>query len=124
MQPRLWLWAADRKAWRAGAPRAPGTHRSFAEPDSYVEETLYKLAILSAQGEMMKDLDSIDNSYGMILLRAAEKANPALSVCLGFVLIGAIGLLDYLTGYELSFAMFYFLPLALVAWKGGRWLGI
>jgi diguanylate cyclase (GGDEF)-like protein len=73
---------------------------------------------------MMKDLDSIDNANGVILLRAAEKANPILSVCFGFVLIGAIGLLDYLTGYELSFSMFYFLPLAWVAWKGGRWLGI
>ena len=72
----------------------------------------------------MEDFDSIDISYGMILLRAAEKANPTLSVCFGFVLIGAIGLLDYLTGYDLSFSMFYFLPLALVAWKGGRWLGI
>jgi diguanylate cyclase (GGDEF)-like protein len=73
---------------------------------------------------MMKDLDSIDTAHGMILLRAAEKAHPAFSVCLGFVLIGAIGLLDYLTGYEVSFSMFYFVPLALVAWKGGRWLGI
>ena len=60
----------------------------------------------------------------MTLLRAAEKANPVLSVCIGFGLIGAIGVLDYLTGYELSFSLFYFLPLSLVAWKGGRWLGI
>ena len=72
----------------------------------------------------MKDLDSVDRTDSMILLRAAEKADPTLSVCLGFVLIAAIGLLDYLTGCELSFSLFYFLPLGLVAWKGRRWLGI
>jgi diguanylate cyclase (GGDEF)-like protein len=60
----------------------------------------------------------------MIFLRAAEKTSPVLSVCLGLVLIVVIGALDYRTGYQLSFSLFYFLPLALIAWKGGRWLGI
>ncbi|MEO5696440.1 MAG: GGDEF domain-containing protein [Burkholderiaceae bacterium] len=35
------------------------------------------------------------------------------------LLIGLIGLLDYLTGYELSFSLFYLLPVALGAWYAG-----
>jgi K+-sensing histidine kinase KdpD len=30
-----------------------------------------------------------------------------------------VGLLDYLTGYELDFFVFYFMPIALVAWSSG-----
>jgi|SRR5208283_2390618 len=60
----------------------------------------------------------------MNLLRAAEKWNPALFVCAGFILIAVIGACDYLTGYDLSFSLFYFVPLAMISWKGGRWLGL
>ena len=60
----------------------------------------------------------------MILRRVAEKSSPALFTCIGLVLIVLIGALDYVTGYEMSLSLFYFLPLGLIAWKGGRWLGI
>ncbi|MBN1879022.1 GGDEF domain-containing protein [bacterium] len=32
------------------------------------------------------------------------------------MLIGGIGILDFLTGYELSFSVFYILPIALITW--------
>ena len=60
----------------------------------------------------------------MRLIRAVDRWNTALSICFAFVLIGAIGAIDYVTGYQLSFSFFYFLPLFLPAWKGGRWLGL
>lgn len=42
----------------------------------------------------------------------------------GLVLVGLIGVLDYLTGDELSFSIFYLIPIALVAWFGGRPAGM
>ncbi len=40
-------------------------------------------------------------------------------VLLGLVLVLALGAGDYLTGFELSFAFFYLIPVALVAWRVG-----
>jgi diguanylate cyclase (GGDEF)-like protein len=42
----------------------------------------------------------------------------------GFGLVAVIGFLDYLTGPELSFAIFYLVPIALGAWWGGFAQGI
>ena len=38
----------------------------------------------------------------------------------GVALVGVIGLTDYLTGAQLSFSVFFLLPIALVAWRAGR----
>jgi len=40
------------------------------------------------------------------------------------VLLGFIGLMDYLTCIEISFGVFYFLPIWLVTWYFGRGAGI
>ena len=42
----------------------------------------------------------------------------------GFAVTLALGALDYLAGYELSFALFYLIPITLVTWFAGRSLGI
>jgi diguanylate cyclase (GGDEF) domain len=42
----------------------------------------------------------------------------------GFIMVVLLGMADYLTGYELSFALFYLIPIALVAWFGGKRLGL
>jgi diguanylate cyclase (GGDEF)-like protein len=59
----------------------------------------------------------------MKLLRISEKWNPLL-IGAGFVLILLLGALDYVTRYELAFSLFYLLPIALIAWRGGRWFGL
>jgi hypothetical protein len=38
-----------------------------------------------------------------------------------FLLLGVLGWLDYLTGYELSFFVFYSVPIGIAAWYVGRW---
>lgn len=38
--------------------------------------------------------------------------------------IGVIGVIDFLTGYELGFSVFYVLPISLITWLKGRWLGL
>ena len=43
---------------------------------------------------------------------------------LSFLLVAALGSLDYLTGYELSFSIFYLIPVAIGSWYGGRRLAI
>lgn len=60
----------------------------------------------------------------MSLIQSLEKWNRTLAICVAFGLMACIGALDYVTGYELSFFLFYFVPVSLLAWKGGRWLGI
>ncbi len=41
----------------------------------------------------------------------------------GVLLIGLVGFLDYVTGPYISFSIFYFLPVGLMAWYGGRMAG-
>jgi len=43
---------------------------------------------------------------------------------MGFVLIAVVGLVDYLTGYEISFSLFYLIPVSIMAWFTGRRYGI
>ena len=42
----------------------------------------------------------------------------------GLVLLCGVGLADYATGYELSFSLFYALPIALITWFTGWELGL
>jgi len=43
---------------------------------------------------------------------------------IGFGLVGLLGLVDYLTGYELSFSLFYLAPISLVTWFAGWKFGL
>jgi len=52
-----------------------------------------------------------------------EQSRPRLTV-FGFVLVGLIGITDYLTGYELSFSIFYLLPISLTTWYVTKQVGI
>jgi hypothetical protein len=41
-----------------------------------------------------------------------------------FLLLSLLGYLDYITGYELSFFVFYSVPVGIAAWYLGRWPAI
>jgi diguanylate cyclase (GGDEF) domain len=58
------------------------------------------------------------------LLTKFEKQSKSLYIIIGFVLIGIIGICDFLTGYELAFSVFYVLPISLVTWFTSRRLGL
>ena len=60
----------------------------------------------------------------MNLLANLEKPSRPLVISLGFVIIGAIGLSDFLTGYEFAFSLFYVIPITFVTWLMGRRCGI
>ena len=43
--------------------------------------------------------------------------------CIAFALIAILASIDHLTGYELSFSVFFLIPISLAAWYGHRTLG-
>jgi len=49
---------------------------------------------------------------------------PTIAAGGGVLLVALLGALDYLTGYEISFSIFYLVPIALVTWVAGLPLGI
>ncbi len=65
---------------------------------------------------------SRSNMPGLVWLNRLTKSRLALGVfCL--VITGALGYLDYVTGYEQTFLLFYLAPIALATWFGSFGLG-
>ena len=60
----------------------------------------------------------------MELLANFEKQSTFFRIVAGFSLIGAIGIVDFLSGYELAFSLFYVIPISLLTWYTSRSLGI
>lgn len=53
-----------------------------------------------------------------------QKSYRAAAVAAALVLLGLVAWLDYLTGVEIAFSIFYLAPVALVAWNAGLVLGL
>ncbi len=60
----------------------------------------------------------------MNILAGIERRSKRYWLVIGFALIGVVGILDFLTGYELTLYVFYTIPIALITWRAGRRLGI
>jgi len=56
--------------------------------------------------------------------RAFSWLPPWLALLTGVVGVAVVGVADYLTGAEISFSIFYLVPIALAAWYGGRVAGL
>jgi diguanylate cyclase (GGDEF)-like protein len=54
------------------------------------------------------------------LITRIEKQNKPFLLLIGFLLITVIGIVDYLTGFELAFSVFYVLPISLLTWLTSR----
>ncbi|HXZ26130.1 MAG TPA: diguanylate cyclase [Nitrospiria bacterium] len=52
------------------------------------------------------------------------KYRPAAVVFIGLLLVVLLGIVDYLSGPEISFSIFYLFPIYLVSWYAGRWPGV
>lgn len=57
------------------------------------------------------------------LLALLEQQDSRIAGGIGVALMVLLGFVDYATGFEISFAVFYLLPVALVAWVAGRSAG-
>ena len=56
---------------------------------------------------------------------ASPRGSRAVFIFAGcLLLLLLVGWVDYLTGYELGFFVFYTVPIGLAAWYLGRWPGI
>lgn len=60
----------------------------------------------------------------MNILASLEKQSKSTLVFAGFLLIGLIGLIDYSTGHDLAFSVFYVLPIFLITWFTNKWFGL
>jgi signal transduction histidine kinase len=56
--------------------------------------------------------------------RTLDKQSKSFLTFLGIVFVLCIGLLDYITGKEISFSIFYLLPVAFTSWFAGKKSGI
>lgn len=56
----------------------------------------------------------------MNLLSRLESLSKPLVSLIGYAFIGIIGVIDYLTGYEYAFSIFYVLPISIIIWSSGR----
>ncbi len=61
---------------------------------------------------------------GMHLISWIERWPRSVSIVVGALQVSVIGVLDYLSGYQLSFSAFYLFPIFVLAWLGGQWGGL
>jgi diguanylate cyclase (GGDEF)-like protein len=65
-----------------------------------------------------------DNGHSMRFIVGLDRLPRYVLLPASFLLMAIIGGMDFLTGYEMAFSVFYLLPISLLAWAGGRWLGL
>jgi signal transduction histidine kinase len=53
-----------------------------------------------------------------------EKQPKPTLIALGLVIVAFLGGIDFISGNELSFSIFYLIPISVIAWFGGRRSGI
>ncbi len=58
------------------------------------------------------------------IIKYLNEQSKSSWIVLGFVLVVFLGVIDYLTGSDHSFLIFYLVPIFLVTWFVGRWTGV
>src|SRR5205807_2939068 len=66
---------------------------------------------------------TFSNMAGLIWLTRMLKSRFGVAL-FGLLIIASLGYLDYVTGYEQTFLLFYLVPIALGTWFGAFWIGI
>jgi diguanylate cyclase (GGDEF)-like protein len=60
----------------------------------------------------------------MLTPKHFRERGPLFWLFVGSVCVAGIGAADILTGGELAFALFYLIPIVMVTWFSGQWLGL
>ncbi|MEJ2535725.1 MAG: hypothetical protein P8048_01475 [Calditrichia bacterium] len=60
----------------------------------------------------------------MIKYLEVKTKNLLLIWTISLILVFLIGIIDYASGYEYSFSIFYLIPVIWATWNAGRWSGI
>lgn len=58
------------------------------------------------------------------MIRPPQRLTPGLAWLLSLLLLGIVGYLDIITGFEFSVSVFYLLPVTLLSWYAGRRSGV
>jgi diguanylate cyclase (GGDEF)-like protein len=58
------------------------------------------------------------------LLRMVEQQRQSWIIAIGYTWMVGLGIIDYLTGFEVSFSLFYVFPIVFVTWRAGHLIGI
>ena len=58
------------------------------------------------------------------VIQITQRQPKWLLALLGFVLVLCLGVIDYLTGPEISFSVFYLLPILGATWVVDQWAGV
>lgn len=58
------------------------------------------------------------------LLTSLETIGRGWLIVIAIGIVAILGIIDYLTGFELSFSFFYLIPVAITAWTFGRNMGL
>ncbi|WP_083901728.1 GGDEF domain-containing protein [Pseudanabaena sp. PCC 6802] len=58
------------------------------------------------------------------MIKSLARQSKAFWIIAGLIQIALLGIIDYLTGYEISLSLFYLVPLAAIAWFIGSRSGI
>lgn len=58
------------------------------------------------------------------LMHTLERKRSSVIIEVSLVLAVLVGILDHVTGMEVSISLFYLVPIAIAAWYTGRWAGL
>jgi signal transduction histidine kinase len=71
---------------------------------------------------MQRERETAESSM-LQFVKQLENRSRFVLITIAFLIIAVIGLVDYLTGHEISFSIFYLLGVALAVWFIGKWFG-
>jgi diguanylate cyclase (GGDEF)-like protein len=72
----------------------------------------------------MRDRKSVINSLQQIITEYPYKLHRSVLITIALVIVGSVGILNHLTGPDLSIWILYLIPIFLVTWFSERWIGI
>ncbi len=81
-------------------------------------------AFATAPRTRLPDRAAIDDDPRLVLLRSLARSSRPFIVVTSVVLVAAIGLLDVVTGPDLSLAVLYLVPVSLLTWLVHRAAGV
>jgi diguanylate cyclase (GGDEF)-like protein len=74
------------------------------------------------EGAKNKRQPATDSFLGLIM-EYLSKLPKSLLIPVGFIMVLLVGILNHIAGPQLSFTIFYLIPIALVTWFTERWIG-
>lgn len=78
---------------------------------------------LVQMGGGIKEWQPTTDSFFGLIMEYLPKLPKSLMISVASVMVLLVGILSHIAGPQLSFTIFYMIPIALVTWFTERWLG-